>query len=184
MFTIHTLKPSSSVRSDAGIFPVVNGVLIVLIVLLIVYVMYELLLITKQDERMSVKSNMILENTLLAESFSLSEPPPFSYYSGQLEKRDIFRIPEPVAPPMENIVQPEKMNVPVVNAPNPMDLIKNLTLVGILLDQNSTAIIEDQQSKETLFLQVGSQVNEAVVEQIQKSKVIFNFHGQRVELTQ
>ena len=80
-----------------------------------------------------------------------------------------------------NVVKPD---IPVENAPNAMDLIKNLTLVGIVLDQNSTVIIEDQQSKETLFLHVGDKLNEAVIEEVQKSKVIFNFHGQRVELNQ
>ena len=112
------------------------------------------------------------------------EPQPFSYYAEQLERRDIFRVVEPPAPAIENIVQPEKSNPPAVNVPNPMDLIRNLTLVGIVLDQYSTAIIEDQQSQETLFLHVGDQVNEMTVEQIQKSKVIFDFHGQRLELTQ
>ena len=178
MFKIQQQKTS---RGDSGILPSLNGLLIGLVVLLLMYIMYELLLITKDDEGAAVKSNMAIGNTLEEEESFLSAAQPFNYYSGQLEKRDIFLIHALPAPPVENIVKPE---VPVANAPNAMDLIKNLTLVGIVLDQNPTVIIEDQQSKETLFLHVGDKVNEAVIEEVQKSKVILNFHGQRVELNQ
>ncbi len=184
MFTIHrsNISSSSHIRGDSGIFHVLNGILISFIILLIVYVTYELVFITKEDERMSKKSSMVFENTIPEESLSFSEPQPFSYYASQLEKRDIFHFPQPPVPQMENTVKTEVVIVPQ-NVPNLMDL-KNLNLVGIVLDQYPTAIVEDQQSKETLFLHIGDQINEAVVEQIKKSKVIFNFHGQRVELTQ
>ena len=171
----------------ARIFPALNVVLFFIIVFFVGYIIHGLLRITKNGEQVLVYSNVASSDESSGEELlSPNEMQPFSYYSDQLEKRDIFRDVRSVVPVENTIVNSVTAaeETPAPNLPNPMELVKNLSLVGIVVDRDPMAIIEDQQSKETLFLHLGGQINEAIVEKIEKGKVILNFHGQRVELTQ
>ena len=45
------------------------------------------------------------------------------------------------------------------------------------------AIVEDLDAKETVFLAKGDAIKEMVLEDIQETKIILNYQGQRFELT-
>ncbi len=96
---------------------------------------------------------------------------PFEYYSAQFDKRDIFESP-----------LQKKEGGEAAQAP---DITRNFKLVGIVLEPHMPeAIIEDVESKRTLFLHKGDKINSAVVEEILEGKVILTIDDQKIELTQ
>lgn len=96
---------------------------------------------------------------------------PFDVYKPAMEGRDIFQAP------WEKPAQE-------VSAPNASaaELAKQLKLVGILLDKDPKAIVEDQGTKQTFFVSPGEQIGNAVVGEIRPDKVILIFGQEKVEL--
>ncbi|MCX5712178.1 MAG: hypothetical protein NTY47_03770 [Candidatus Omnitrophica bacterium] len=62
------------------------------------------------------------------------------------------------------------------------NLIKDISLVGILAGDNPQAIIEDKKTQKTFYVIKGQYFGEFQLEDIQEGKVILNYHGQRYEL--
>ena len=62
------------------------------------------------------------------------------------------------------------------------DMIKDITLVGILAGDNPQAIIEDKKTQKTSYVTKGQFIGELQVEDIQEGKVILNYKGQKLEL--
>src|SRR3989338_1966952 len=137
------------------------------------YIVYELLFV-KTGSGSFLRETKATYDEDAATTITVATPKPYEYYSDQIEKRDIFESPLYRVKPGEGIK-------PAAGA---SEFTKNLRLVGIVLDENAEAIIEDLDSKETLFLHKGESIKEALVYEIQESKVILIYHNQRVELTQ
>jgi hypothetical protein len=68
-----------------------------------------------------------------------------------------------------------------VSAAN-IDIMKDITLVGIISGDNPQAIIEDKKVKKTYYLGKGQFIGEMQIEDIQEGKVIINYAGQKYEL--
>ena len=98
---------------------------------------------------------------------------PFSFYQEKIQQRDIFQAPW----------DKPKENAPA-DASLTSDLNKQLKLVGILLDEDSKAIMENVQTKETVFLSVGDNIVGATLEEIREDKVIFRVNDEKVEFVQ
>lgn len=96
---------------------------------------------------------------------------PFDSYKPAMEGRDIFQAP------WEKPAQ----EVSVPNA-SVAELTKQLKLVGILLDEDPKAIVEDLGTKQTFFVSPGEQIGNAVVGEIRPDKVILIFGQEKVEL--
>jgi hypothetical protein len=64
-----------------------------------------------------------------------------------------------------------------------IDLAEKYQVVGILVDQQPQAILQDKKTKDTVFLSVGDRVDGAVIDQIVEGKIILLLNGQAVELT-
>lgn len=96
---------------------------------------------------------------------------PFDFYKPAMEGRDIFQAP------WEKPAQE-------VSAPNASaaELTKQLKLVGILLDKDPKAIVEDLGTHQTFFVSPGEQIGNAVVGEIRPDKVILIFGQEKVEL--
>jgi hypothetical protein len=96
---------------------------------------------------------------------------PFDVYKPAMEGRDIFQAP------WEKPAQE-------VSAPNASaaELAKQLKLVGILLDKDPKAIVEDLGTHQTFFVSPGEQIGNAVVGEIRPDKVILIFGQEKVEL--
>ena len=107
-------------------------------------------------------------------SVSKLETRSFSDYEGRIKQRDFFEFPW------------EKTNTMAANAPaNPVsDLSKQFKLVGIVLDRDPKAIIEDLRTKETLFMSKGERIGDAVLQDIQEDKAIFLYNNEKIELSQ
>ena len=62
------------------------------------------------------------------------------------------------------------------------DLVKDITLIGIISGETPQAIIEDKKTQKTLYVTKGQFIGELQVEDIQEGKVILNYKGQKFEL--
>ena len=96
---------------------------------------------------------------------------PFDAYKKTMEGRDIFQSPweKPVA---------------AVSASNASaaELVKQLKLVGILLDKDPKAIVEDLGTRQTFFVSPGEKIGSAIVSEVREDKVILIFGQEKVEL--
>ena len=105
----------------------------------------------------------------------LPEPKPFTEYAEIIGKRDIFTSP------FQRMPQ-ESSNASEVPPAPAFDLSQNFKVVGIILDKDPKAVIEDVRNRRTLFLSYGDKLEGGTLEEIRDGKVIFLFNGQRVEL--
>ncbi len=100
------------------------------------------------------------------------EAKPFEFYAGKIEGRDVFEAP---------------WEKPALDSQSPADpalgLSKRLKVVGILLDEDPKAIIEDLETKQTFFLSPKERMGDIVVDEIREDKVIVIFNEEKVELT-
>ena len=99
------------------------------------------------------------------------DTPEFDTYKPTMEGRDIFQSPweKPVTA------------VPASNT-SAAELAKQLKLVGILLDKDPKAIVEDLATQQTFFASPGDKIGNAVVSEIREDKVILIFGQEKVEL--
>ncbi len=72
----------------------------------------------------------------------------------------------------------EKLMISGVN----IDLIKDMSLVGIIAGENPQAIIEDKKTQKTFYLSRGQFMGEFQVKEIKEGKVILDYKGQSYEL--
>lgn len=62
------------------------------------------------------------------------------------------------------------------------DLLKDLSLVGVITGVNPQAIIEDKKAQKTYYVTTGQSIGEYLIEDIQEGKIILNYNGQKYEL--
>ncbi len=62
------------------------------------------------------------------------------------------------------------------------DLIKDMSLIGIVSGDNPQAVIEDKKSQKTYYVTKGQFIGEFKVEDIEDGKIILNYNGQKFEL--
>jgi type II secretory pathway component PulC len=97
------------------------------------------------------------------------EAKPYEFYLEGIKMRKIFDItsmPQAIAPASKA----------------DLDLIKDLSLVGIISGESSQAAIEDKRAQKTYYLTTGQFIGDLQIEDIQEGKVILNYKGQRMEL--
>lgn len=108
----------------------------------------------------------------------IGEPQPFEYYSDIVKARDIFSLEAENPAPVTS----EDNTATVVPEKNITDMTSSLKLVGIILSGEPEAVFENQQNQETVFLQKGARINEAVVEEIREGVVTLNYAGQKIDM--
>jgi len=69
----------------------------------------------------------------------------------------------------------------LINVAN-IDLMKDISLVGIISGENPQAVIEDKKTQKTYYVTKGQFIGEMQVEDIQEGKIIINYAGQKYEL--
>lgn len=95
----------------------------------------------------------------------------FESYKQTMEGRDVFQAPW--ERPVQEVAA---SNIPAA------ELAKQLKLVGILLDKDPKAIVEDLGTQQTFFVSPGERIGNAVVGEIRQDKVILIFGQEKVEL--
>ncbi|MCA9401629.1 MAG: hypothetical protein KC713_08375, partial [Candidatus Omnitrophica bacterium] len=93
---------------------------------------------------------------------------PFDFYRERLENTEVF-----IAPWQRESAEEQEQQ----EAVSPLSV--RLKLVGIVMDENPQAIIEDNQAQQTYFVSVGETIAGAVVELITPDKVKLN-EGQNI----
>jgi len=102
----------------------------------------------------------------------LANKEPFSYYERTISQRDIFQAPW----------EKEKEKI-LGQVEAVLDISRKTKLVGVLLDDDPTAIIEDTDKHKTLFMSIGDKIDGAILEEINEGKVIFLQNNNRIEIT-
>ena len=97
---------------------------------------------------------------------------PLSYYLDIIGKRNLFKL----------LAVKPKIEKPAVLRPEPSELLKDYTLMGIISGENPQAIIEDRKTKNTYFLNKGQNLGEMLIVDIQEDKVVLEVDGQQLDL--
>ncbi len=140
------------------------------------YVIYELSspeetpLFTKDLELVSVNEGSIPKT----EQTNQGDEKPFSYYSDNLDAKDLFRA---------GSGQSEEVEKPKIDEEKiAKEIISNLSLMGIVKGDNPQAIIEDKKGQKSYFLNKGDAIGEATISDIFENKVIIDINGKQYEL--
>jgi len=99
--------------------------------------------------------------------------------AGYLEKsqfRDIFRMG------IKEVIEEMQEAKPVAATAKTVDAVSHLRLVGISWSDDPDAMIEDTTTFRTYFLKRGHKINDLVIEEIHKDKVVFRYNGEEIEL--
>ena len=105
---------------------------------------------------------------LVAQRFNQS----FDRYESVFEQRDLFVSPAGYfGSAAKNIESPASNN-----------LRTQLRLVGILIDENPQAMIEDSGSNQTHIVGVKQNVAGAILTEIHENRVVLEYNGERIEL--
>ena len=103
---------------------------------------------------------------------------PFSAFEEAIRKRDVFSAVEAGKPEGANVT--EDLPVPRVS---PEEIAANFKVVGIVMDKDPQAVIEDVKNSTTLFLSNGDAMGEGRLESINPGNVVVAFGSQKIELT-
>ncbi len=163
----------SSGGNESDALSLVNNILMIVCLVAGTYLVYQYI---HKQEKEAVALQPGGQTNDKRNKFSLMNDVdrPFDEYLAMLEQRNIFEMPWEKSKPQET---------PVAAAPAPQ-LSESIRVLGIVLDNQPQAILEDVKTSQTVFVSVGQTISDAVVEEIREGKVIFNYHGQKVELTQ
>lgn len=94
---------------------------------------------------------------------------PFEFYSQAAGQRQIFEA-----------ATAQEIIVPAIKGE--AESIKDISLVGVISDENPQAIIEDKKTQKTYTVSKGQSVGDFQIEDIQEGKVILNSKGRRYEI--
>jgi len=150
-----------------------NHLLIAIAGILVVYIVLEFLFLNGQEKAI-VKSALKVGTGNKSYRIEASSAKPYSYYANQFRQRDIFDISQGVA---------DVSAGPRVGSSDFQQMAKDLRLVGVILDNNPQAIIENKAEGKTYFLHRGEKINDLKIEVITESKAILSYGKERLELS-
>ena len=144
---------------------------IFLVLLLIIFFAYSAFNIVKPvRERLNNISETVTSDKE-GQEIKINQPKDYGYYYRQFSKRDIFNAP--------SIADDANVSTTGVNL---KEALKNFRLVGIILDKQPQAVIEDKTTNTTYFLGKGESLNNLKVKEILESKVIIVYGSEEIEL--
>lgn len=100
---------------------------------------------------------------------------PYAHYADIITKKELFKIAR----------EELKKNTgkDVLPQINPLEVLSNYSLSGVVSGQAPQAIIEDKKLRKTYFLSKGQSLGEFKIDDILEGKVILDFKGQKFELS-
>lgn len=148
----------------------VNTVLVLLAVILAVYLLAGFLF-SNRSVQPSEDSGVV---SPAPDSRPAQIPPakPYDYYAKQFEGKDIFGV---------SSAQDSSFSLPLGQSASQM--AKDLKLVGVVMDAQPQAAIENKAENKTYFLQAGEYINGLKLEAINENRVILIYAGQKIELS-
>lgn len=109
------------------------------------------------------------------QNVSFRQSKPLAHYSREIGKKELFQSSPGFGTPLP-LEKSEESKIQLTK------LCENLVLLGVTLDHEPQAVIEDQKDKKTYFLRVGEFIGPIKVESILKGKVILGYEDERLEL--
>ena len=168
-------KPVSSIAGkanfDAAKF--INGMLLLIVLAVGMYIVWH------GAQSGLNKNDLILEEVAAVPEVETETPveaKPLSYYEEIVAQRDIFNTSFQKTAPTTG---PQTTTQTV----QPVNPLQNVTLVGVVMDDEPQAIIHNQNTNETFFLKKGESTDGVVVENIVEEKVTVQFQGESIDLT-
>jgi len=159
------IKQTASLRN-------LNFILIIAVVLMVsflmIYTLFSIVYLINGFPKKNIslnKNNTIISTSNVHKNKSLGE------YQALINQRNIFYSSK--SDHHAKLLGDKEMKV---------QINKIVTVVGILLDNDSKVIIEDKESYATFFLSQGSGHKGIFIERIEASKVIVRYKGRTVEL--
>ena len=152
-------------------------VLLILCMVLGIYLIYSTVMFRELDINISYRPS-VSRTTEQVDDIKPVARESFGSYAEVFSKRDFFNSP------IEQYQQRSKPSLEDKPQPVDFDLTTQYRLVGIVLDDNPQAIIEDLIRKETLFLSIGDKLGGAVLKEILPGKARFLFQDNLLELIQ
>lgn len=144
---------------------------IFLVLLLITFFAYSVFNIVKPTGGRVNHISETVTSDKEGQQIKINQPKDYGYYYRQFSKRDIFNAPS-IA---------DDANAPATGV-SLKDATKNFRLVGIILDKQPQAVIEDKTTNTTYFLGKGENLNNLKVKEILESKVIVVYGTEEIEL--
>ncbi|MCM8780595.1 MAG: hypothetical protein NC908_01545 [Candidatus Omnitrophica bacterium] len=99
-----------------------------------------------------------------------SEIKPYEFYLNGIRNRPLFNATQE-PPKTESLAGAIDANI-----------VKDITLVGIIAGEKPQAVIEDNKTQKIFYLNKGQFLGDIQVEDIQEGKIILNYQGKRFEL--
>ncbi|MFH1904722.1 MAG: hypothetical protein ABIK53_04260 [bacterium] len=151
----------------------INRILPVIISLLLIYTAYIWIRPETSEEILIPSSRVVsLKSIDKKQQINLKSQnlKPSSFYSSMAKKRNLFK--QLTANPV--ILQEAGIDI--------RQLIKDLNLVGIVLDESPQAIIEDRKTKSVFYLNEGGAIGELKVSKISESSVTLSYGTETIDL--
>jgi hypothetical protein len=145
--------------------------MLVVICSLVGYVTVMFFTVSASEEDL-VMANVHRDTAPTVDRLAAFQAQPLSVYLDGIAQRDLFE-------PMD--FQAASGNpMPSVALPA---LEQRIKLIGILVDKDSKAIVQDLQDQQTHFLSRGDSIGPVFLEEIREDKVIFMYNNQRFEMS-
>ncbi|MFZ5800582.1 MAG: type II secretion system protein N, partial [Candidatus Omnitrophota bacterium] len=151
-------------------FRTVNTILVLLVAILAVYLLAQFL---SWPRRISLPTDS--GATTSDADFRVAQMPaakPYDYYAKQFAAKDIF-----------GAASGGDSSVTLPVGQSAAQIAKDLKLVGVVMDAQPQAAIENKAENKTYFLEVGDMINGMKIDSISENRVILNYSGQRIELS-
>jgi hypothetical protein len=130
------------------------------------------------DNFLSLEAAKVEDEKESASALETAPPlKPFSEYAQAFNERDLFLSALQRAQTQAIAAPPE-----AAVAPPGFDLSQNFRLVGIIVDNDPRAVVEDVRNQRTLFLSYGDNIEGAILKEIRDGKVIFTLNDRQIEL--
>lgn len=157
---------------SADILLLANRLVIFVIIVIIGYIVYKFYYL---KEPVASLSSPVIENPFeltAGEGVLATElgTKPFSYYQEKMKSRDLFILPWDAS----SDTQAKEV---------PLEISQKLKLVGIVLDRDPQAIMEDLGTNQTVFLSKGQTIYNATLTEIKEDKVIFLYNDEKIVFT-
>ncbi len=148
---------------------VLNKFLFAISILLLGYSVMDFVFNRPDIKEAHEKSRLVREGGVMGRL--VFETRPFLHYLEMVQRRNIF---SPIM--LKQVEKPE------VKKKQLQEMAGNLSLVGISLDEEPMAMIEDTKEEKTFFLKKGDKIGVFKIEDVQENKVILSFEGKKIEL--
>ncbi len=147
-----------------------NRLLFLVLVGLSAYFILDLLS-PKPEKSLSVATNLVRRQAKGKEASP--DLKPYSFYAQSIGGWPLFGLRERSAPKSREVQKP---------AVTLNKLMANLSLMGIIGGKEPQAIIWDRKSKRTYYLKEGQYLDEIMIQEIKKGKVILKYKDETTEL--